>query len=264
MNINAAKGKLSTIWTANILFTQIHTLPIKDVRFMTEMVICAIEPFTSPVWGANCALFVADNGAAVPEDGSKDYISRCCRYAKHHGVYLIPERFVLMGYQCMCIISPDGAVLGAQKNIFRNTDLPGSKRSNTIEVVGTEFGGVYLCVDVDIFRPETVRIAVSMGAQFVICSMQISMADYNSGMVVAGPWNAAQSNHVYTVSVGNAFRCICAPRALTKNNDGFLLTPSLKLPMTANLASAYLMGMPQRFCLSRRLYAVHRGELVGD
>jgi len=230
---------------------------------MTELVICAIEPFSSPVWGANCAMFVSDSAAAISEESSKDYISRCCRYAKHHEVYLIPERFVLMGYQCLCMISPDGDVMGAQKNIYRNTDLPGSKRSNTIEVISTEFGGVYLCPDVDIFRPETARIAASMGAHYVICSLQISMADYNSGMIVAGPWNASQSNHVYTFAVSNAFRCVCAPRSLTKNGDGFLMTPSLKLPLTVSLNPVYLMGMPQRFCLSRKLYAIHRAELIG-
>ena len=230
---------------------------------MQEMVICAIEPFTSPVWGSNCVLFASQTAAAIPEESSKAYISRCCKYAKQNNIYLIPERFALMGYQCMCIISPDGAVLGAQKNLFRNTDFPGAKRSNTIEIIHTGFGGIYLCTDVDIFRPETVRIAASMGAQFVICSMQISMADYNSGMVVAGPWNAAQSNHVYVIAVSNAFRCVCAPRSLTRNDDGFLMAPSLKLPMTANLSRSYLMTMPQRFCLSRKLYAVHREELAG-
>lgn len=230
---------------------------------MTEMIVCAVEPFTSPVWGGNFTIFTSQSGDPIPEAKAKEYISRCCRYAKRHEVYLVPERFILMGYQCMSLISPEGKVLGAQKCLFWNTDTRAAKRSTSLEILSTVFGGLFLCVDVDVFRPEVPRIAASMGASIMICSQQISMADYNSGMVVAGPWNAAQTNPMYVAAVSNAFHCVCAPRSLTKRDDGFLVSPSLKLPMTAHLDARELAALPPRFCLSRKLYAVHRGELVG-
>ncbi|MDR2931867.1 MAG: hypothetical protein LBV27_02040 [Oscillospiraceae bacterium] len=229
---------------------------------MTELFLGVIEPFGSPVWGSNFVAFASDSGAAVPEEQSKEYISRCCKYAKHYEVYLVPERFMLMGYQCMCLISPEGRVLGAQKNIFWNTASRGNKRSTVLEVLATEFGGVALCVDVDIYHPEVARVASDMGAHIIIGSQYIAKGDYNSSMVVAGIWGAAQSNPVFTVAVTNAFNCVCVPRTMTKHDDGFLVSPNLKIPMTAKLRADDLSALPQRFCLSRRLYAMHRKELL--
>ncbi|GHU79755.1 hypothetical protein FACS1894191_3290 [Clostridia bacterium] len=229
---------------------------------MTELSLGVIEPFGSPVWGSNLAVFSNISGDFIPEPEAKEYISRACRYAKHYSVYLVPERFMLLGYQCMCLISPGGKVLGAQKCIFWNARTRTGKRSTVLEVFSTEFGGVALCVDVDIYRPEISRVAADMGAQTLICSQQIAEGDYNSGMVVSGVWGAAQSNPLYAVSVTNEFNCVCAPRALTKHNDGFVVTPNLKIPMTAKLSIPELSGLTPRFCLNRRLYAVHRQELL--
>jgi hypothetical protein len=75
---------------------------------MTDLSLCVVEPFTSPVWGANLAIFSGQAGESIPEAKAKEYISRACKYAKHHEVYLVPERFLLMGYQCLCLISPEG------------------------------------------------------------------------------------------------------------------------------------------------------------
>ncbi|MDL2233966.1 hypothetical protein LJC63_10385 [Ruminococcaceae bacterium OttesenSCG-928-L11] len=231
---------------------------------MTTMVLCAVEPFTSPVWGSNFTVFTSATGDVIPESQSKEYISKCCKYAKLHEVYLVPERFILMEYQCMCLISPSGKVLGAQKCLYWNTEYRGVKRSSAMEVLNTEFGAIALCVDVDIFRPEVPRIAVGMGAHVLICSQQISMADYNSGMIVSGVWSAAQNNNLFTVGVSNAFNCVCAPRVMTKHNDGFLVAPGLKVPMNIKLAADAIDRMPPRYCLSRKFYAVHRKELIGE
>jgi hypothetical protein len=234
----------------------------KGVR-MTEMVMCVVEPYTSPVWGANFAVFSSQDGIAIPENQAKEYIGRSCRYAKHHQVYLVPERFHLMGYQCMCLISPEGKVLGAQKCVFWNAENRGNKRSVTLEAIATEFGGITLAVDVDIFRPEIPRVAATMGAQIVICSQYISMADFNGGMVVSGVWNAAQSNVLYAIGVSNAYHCVCAPRELTRNRDGFMVTPNLRLPMSMKISADDLAMVPARPSLNRRFFALHRDELVG-
>jgi len=231
---------------------------------MADMVICAVEPFTSPVWGSNTVVFAGAAGEAIPEAQTKNYIVRACVYAKRHGVYLIPERLSLMGYQCLALISPQGKVLGLQKGMFlHNRDLF-TERGDTVEVINTDFGAISLCVDVDIYRPEVPRIAASMGAQILICSQYIAPADFHNGKVISGIWSASQGNLLYAVDVCNAFNCICAPRALTQNGDGFLSPPSARLPMSARLSANALSALPEKFRLNRKLYAYHRAELTGE
>lgn len=227
---------------------------------MTELNLSIGEPFTSPAWGSNFVVFAG--GETIPEDDSKDYMRRVCKYAKHYGVYLVPERFLLMGYRCLCLISPDGRVLGAQKALYINTNNRIGKRSSTLEVLATEFGGVLLCVDVDIYHPEVARIAEGMGAQYLICSQDIADREYSSSMVLTGPWNAAQACNLYVIDACNQFNCVCAPLPLTKHEDGFVTAPSLKTPMTAHLNAEDLRRLRLPYRLSRKFYAIHRSDLL--
>jgi hypothetical protein len=81
-------------------------------------------------------------------------------------------------------------------------------------------------------------------------------------MVTSGVWSAAQSCSMFVVGVSNEFNCICAPRRLTQNDDGFIMTPRLKMPMTAQLESQHLNRLPQREFLPRKFYTIHREDLV--
>ena len=220
------------------------------------------EPFTSPAWGSNFVVFSSDSGEVIPEDTVKEYLSKACRYAKHYQVHLVPERFMLMNYHSLCLISPDGKVLGAQKAAFQNLSWRQGKRSNQIDIIQSPFGGIFLCVDVDIYHPEIPRLVQAMGADFIICSQYIQEGDYNTGMVTSGVWSAAQGNPMYVVGVSNEFNCVCAPRRLTPNDDGFIITPRLKMPITANLAPEQLKRLPQRDFLPRKFYTAHRQDLV--
>ncbi len=209
-------------------------------------------------------MFATETGEPVAEPETKEYISRCCKYAKHYGVWLVPERFVLMGYHCMCLIDPQGKVIGAQRALYHNHALrPGDKKSTTLQVFPTEVGGIFLCVDVDIYRPEVARIAASMGAQIILCNQYIRPGDYSSSMVLTGPWNAAQLGGVYVVSVTNQYNCVCAPIPLSPLKDGFLWAPRRKLPMTQKLPVQHLDAIPKPKPLSRKLYTLHRNELIG-
>lgn len=230
---------------------------------MQELVLSIGEPFTSPAWGSNLVQFSGEAGAPVPEAQSKEYIRRACKYAKHYAVYLVPERFYLMGYICMCLISPQGKVIGAQK--AAHLYLPakqGTKRGSSVEVLNTEFGGIFLCVDVDIYHPEVVRVAAEMGANFIFCAQQMGRADYASHMVISGVWNAAQSCNVFAAAVSNQFHAVCAPLTLTPHEDGFLARPTLKTPLLVRMLADDLVSAPRRRPLARKFYAVHRGELL--
>jgi len=176
----------------------------------------------------------------------------------------VPERFVIMGYQCMSLISPEGKVLGAQKGLFGGPSFKtAGKKSTGAEIFQTEFGVIFLCVDVDIYRPEVARVAASMGAQIIVCSLSIAQGDYGSHMVIAGPWNASQLGGAYVIAAGNQYNAVCAPLKLTPQQDGFLNPPGLKLPMTQKFSAEKLSVISKPRPLNRKLYAIHREELTG-
>jgi len=232
---------------------------------MQELSLSVGEPFTSPAWGSNFVVFAGDTGYPVPEPQTKEYISRCCKYARHYNVWLVPERFILMGHQCMGLINPEGKVLGAQKAIYNSPvfNVTGKKNS-ALEIFSTEFGGIFLCVDVDIYRPEISRIASGMGAQIIICSQSIRQGDYSSHMVLTGVWNAAQLAAAYVIAVTNQFNCVCVPVDFTPLRDGFINSPNLKMPMTARIMVDNLDKLRRSKPLNRKFYAIHRGELIGQ
>lgn len=229
---------------------------------MTELSLSAAEPFSSPVWGSNFVVFTSESGAAVPEPLVKAYLSRACKYAKHYGIYLVPERFILMDYHCMALISPKGETLGAQKAVFANPLNRLGKRGVSLEVFHTEFGGISLCVDVDVYHAEVCRCAAGMGAQIIICSQNVSRAEYGSHMVVSGAWSVSQLNRVYMVAVSGQFNCVCSPMLISTHGDGFIVPPSLRLPMTARLHSDKLSSVAPAPLLNRKFYALHRAELL--
>lgn len=222
----------------------------------------AAEPFSSPAWGSNFVVFTSESGAVIPETLVKAYLNRACKYAKHYNVYLVPERFMLMDYHCMALISPKGEVLGAQKAVFMNPSNRAGKRGAGLEVFRTEFGGIFLCVDVDVYHAEVCRCAAGMGAQIIVCSQFITRAEYGSHLVISGSWNASQLNRAYVVAVSGPFNCVCAPIPISTHSDGFIVPPNLKLPMTARLhvdKLSSVRAMPQ---LGRKFYAIHRTELL--
>jgi Predicted amidohydrolase len=231
---------------------------------MTTLMLGVGEPFSSPPFNSNFVVFSSATGAAVPEQDTQDYIKRACRYARQFGVYLVPERFVLMGYQSMCLISPEGRALGVQKALHLRPGGDGQKQSVVLEIISTEFGGIFLCVDSDIYHPQVARIAHSLGAHILIASQQLAQGEHNNRRVLSGVWSAAQGNALYAVGVCNKFNCVSAPRALTQRNDGFVVPPNLKMPMTAEIAAEELHRVPPRPALNRRFYEVHRQDLTGQ
>ena len=229
---------------------------------MTELILGVGEPFASPAWGSNFVVFTGETGEPVSEENAKAYLSKACRYARSYGVYLVPERLVLMGYQCLCLLSPAGMVLGAQKSAYASPSRRGGKRSTTLEVLSTEFGGIFLCVDADVYHPEVARYAAGLGAQIYVCSQQLSRLEYGSHLVVSGVWSVAQQNRAFSIGVSGQYHCVCAPLQLTTHADGFVAPPNLRLPMTARIDASQLASVPPRPALSRRFYATHRDELI--
>ena len=223
------------------------------------------EPFLSPAWESNFAVFSSPTGEPIPAKEAKRYISKACAYAQKHEVYLVPERFIIDDTQCMCLIAPNGRVLGAQKALFNNRSIPLTKgQGNTIELITTELGTFFLCVDVDVYHPEVAKIAYNMGAQVVICSQYFSPMQYSIHRAVAGVWSIAQSNNFFSVGVSNEYNAVCAPRELTRHNDGFLESPTKRMPVTAKVVVSEAIKLPRKPLLNRKIYTVHRNELLGE
>ena len=228
---------------------------------MTTLHLSIGEPFTSPAWGSNMVVFSSASGEAIAQDSVKEYLSKACRYAKHYKVYVVPERFFMLDYHSMCLISPEGKVMGAQRAVHLNLSWQQGRRAEQLLPIRTEFGMIFLCVDVDIYHPEITRVAEAMGSQIVICSQHIQVGDYNTGMVINGVWGAAQNCSLFVVGVSNQYNGVCAPRRLTENDDGFVITPRVKMPVTAQIQAENLKRVPMRSSLSRRFYVAHHKDL---
>lgn len=118
----------------------------------------------------------------------------------------MPSRFVVDNILYLCLFSPKGDILGIQgathRNLYNQSDLAQYDR---IEPIATPIGNIFLCVDVDIYHPQVVRVARMKGAQIVISSQFIDSYQLSRHMLTTGIWNAAQSNGVYVVGCCNCF-----------------------------------------------------------
>lgn len=222
------------------------------------------EPFSSPAWGSNFMVFSSPTGAPIPESELKEYLRKACHYAKKNGIYLVPERFIMMDYHCLCLIDPEGNVMGAQQALFHSPENSYLKKGKELSLIPTEFGSVVLCVDIDIYYPEVAKIAKNMGGDYIISSQYVPAEDYTSHSVVAGVWNASQSNHIFTVGVSNVFQCICAPRIVKQYSHGFIVQPTSKLPVVAGMKADLLAQLPAKPALSRTVYVMHERELFPE
>lgn len=228
---------------------------------MAMMKLSIGRPFYSPAWGSNTVMFSSESGLPVSEEQVKDYLVKCCKYALRHNVYLVPEKFVTLGIQCMCLISPKGKVIGAQQQIFSNPE-ENVKTNNAIDLITTEFGDIFLAVDNDIYHPEIGKILFNMGASYIFSLQRLDNDDVVDQKMVAGPWNQAQSNNLYVVAGSNNANCICAPKKLTRHGDGFLLKPTDSMTSTINIVTERLESLPLKPLLSRRFYLMHRKDLM--
>lgn len=116
----------------------------------------------------------SDVKSYIPEWDTPDYLNACRKYAMKNNVYLVPSRFVVNNILYLCLFSPKGEVLGIQgathRNLYNQAEL---SQYDKIEPIQTPIGNIFLCVDVDIYHPQVLRIARMKGAQIVIASQFI-------------------------------------------------------------------------------------------
>ena len=170
---------------------------------MRKLNIAIIPSLALPPKEAQLVMF-CDPKNYVSQYDSSNMLAAAARYAKRHGVFLVPEMFSAADYLCMCIFSPEGKVIGAQRAIHLNLDYRGVfHRDDSVSTIDTPFGKIALIVDVDINKPQVVKSAVANGAELLLSMQYIHLFDFFEDRISCGAVNAAQSNKVSVVSASN-------------------------------------------------------------
>ncbi len=193
---------------------------------MARTIVCITEPFHKPKSLTDLVIF-ADIRSFIPQWDAADYLNACRTYAQEHQVYLVPSRFVVNNILYLCLFSPQGEILGIQGATHLNLSYRDKlQQYDKVEVLQTPIGNLFLCVDVDIYYPEVLRLAKLKGAEIVISSQYIDAYDLNHHMITTGMWNAAQQNGVFVVGCCNAFSALSAPWDITSDQSGYLVPPA--------------------------------------
>lgn len=193
---------------------------------MARTIVCITEPFGKPKQLSDLVIF-SDVRTYIPQWDSADYLNACRKYAQQYQVYLVPNRFVVDDILYLCLFAPDGTILGIQGATHLNLSHRDKlKQYDKVEVFPTPIGNIFLCVDVDIYYPEVLRLARLMGADLIVASQFINAYELNRQMVTTGIWNAAQSNGIYVVGCCNCFSAVAAPWEATQDQSGYLVSPA--------------------------------------
>lgn len=212
-----------------------RTIKLKEVISVARAVVSIIPPFGKVRQLTDLVIF-SDVKSYIPEWDTPDYLNACRKYAAQNKVYLVPSRFVVDNILYLCLFSPKGEILDIQgathRNLYNQAEL---EQYHKIEPISTPIGNIFLCVDVDIYHPQVVRVARMKGAQIVIASQFIDSYQLSRHMLTTGIWNAAQSNGVYVVGCCNCFSAVAAPCSLTQDESGYLVPPASSHNLFAKL-----------------------------
>lgn len=193
---------------------------------MARTIVCITPPFGKVKPLSDLVIF-SDIKSYIPQWDTPDYLNACRKYALEHKVYLVPSRFVVENTLYLCLFSPQGEVLGIQGathlNLYNQDDLT---RFDRVEVLDTPIGRIFLCVDVDVYHPEVLRLARMKGAQIAVASQFIDSYQLTRHMVTTGIWNAAQTNGMYVVGCCNCYSAVAAPCSITPENSGYIIPPA--------------------------------------
>ncbi len=192
---------------------------------MARTVLCFTKAFEKPKALSDLVVF-SDFRPFVPAEELSSYIKQCSAYAKEHQVYLLPHRFLWKDILYLCLFDPKGSIIGYQGALHRNLSSQDQlKQYDNVHVIRTPIGNLFLCVDVDIYYPEVLRLARLKGADLILSSQHIPAYDLQPKRIITGIWNAAQQQGVYVAGCCNSFSAVAAPVEVTADGSGFLVQP---------------------------------------
>ncbi|MEG1778842.1 MAG: hypothetical protein RR263_01980 [Oscillospiraceae bacterium] len=202
---------------------------------MSKTTVCVTIPFKKPKPNSDLVVF-NDIRPFIPEWDSVAYIKGCSRYAMQYKVYLVPARVVIDNTLYLCLIDPNGEILGVQgashvSLAYHEKFIP----DNRVNIISTQIGKIFLCVDVDIYQPAILRNAALQGANIVVSSQYVDSYQFTRELISTGIWNSAQQNPFYVVGCCNFFKAVAAPMATTQDSSGYIAQPSNESTLVANL-----------------------------
>ena len=191
--------------------------------------VCMTNPFTAPA-AEDCTLVVFKNGeSVVTPEYEEIFITSCQKYAQKYHVYLATCLFTMEEYLCMALLSPEGEILGIQRATHLNLDdLQKYRVYDALEPVTTPIGKIFLCVDVDILRPEVLRTAIFEGCDFIISSQMFPLQEFSEERILFGARSGAVTNRIPIIHVTPFSAALAVPPELTSDNSGFLCYPTAK------------------------------------
>lgn len=217
-----------------------------------------VLPNAPPPPGTNLVVF-ADAKPYVSEVLSRPALAAAARYARRYGVYLVPERFLADNSLCLCLLSPDGEPVAAQKATHLSMDYREYRLRREREVLpfDTPFGKTALLVDADGCMPHVARQAVQAGASFLLMSQFIQPYDSLDDRICLGAQNAARSNGVPVVASIGSCGVICRPDGET------IASPFEEAPIGGPVTpqavpSALSAGMRE----AKAVLFAHRGDIL--
>lgn len=205
---------------------------------MQDFIVAILNENTKPsVEGQLVVISGADKEAIDSREG--DFLEKWCEFSAINKVFIVPGLYIEDNYLCLSLIDDKGKRIGKQKACHINIEnFPELKRDSNLNIIDTPFARVFLCVDVDIYKPEVVRAAVFSGAEIIISVQYIQGNRYNESMVLAGAWQNAQQNCVYIINAHNFGGNIIGPCETTEDLSGFI--KRMRGPSESDFISANL------------------------
>ena len=224
---------------------------------MTDAVVSIVSGLSPPPCGSQIVMSLSGE-EYTPHNLAPRMLAKASRYAKLYGVYFVPGRFSCGEYLCLCLLSPDGSLVGAQRAVTLNLHYRGVfLRHDRLDVFETSLGKIALLVDVDINMPEVARAAAHARVDLLLSSQHIHTSDYFEDRPLFGAVNAAASNRIPVAAIaGNV--------GLIADSTGRLMTE-----ITENLPIASTVSLGCRADLSdlmtgKRLLYSHRTLFTDD
>lgn len=194
-----------------------------------KLKVCMTGPFTAPAED-DCTLVVFKNGeAVVTPDYEEIFHASCQKYARKYHVYLATCLFESDGFLCTALYNPEGELLGVQRATHLNLDhLHLYKAYDKIEPITTPIGKIFLAVDVDILRPDVLRLAIFEGCDYIISSQMFPLREFNEERILFGARSAAVTNRIPVIHVTPFSAALAVPPELSSDGSGFLCYPTGK------------------------------------
>jgi len=179
-----------------------------------EPIRAAVVPVDAPPPPDTQLVVFSDPKPYMAEALAAQMLSRAVQYARRYGVYLVPQRFLAERSLCLCLLSPAGVPLGAQRATHLNLDYRAERlrRADRILPFDTPIGRVALLVDVDLEMPHAVRQAAREGAQLLLASHFLQPFDLTAERVRLVAAGASHANGIPLVGSMGGFGVICPPQ----------------------------------------------------